>query len=79
MKADNAHKASILVTHAEALERAANVLLQDDSDLVKVKIEADWFGRLLAEARIPPTYIAKAIKDYREAVVIQAEALGVEF
>lgn len=80
MKADNAYRASCIVSHAETLASAAERLLSEDAgEAVTVKVMHAGFGRVLAEVRVPPTYIAKALKEYRESLVLEGEALGVEF
>lgn len=80
MKEDDTHRAAMLVSAAAKLETAAKRLLETDAgEMVSIKVQGWGLGRTFAEADIPPTYIAKILREYRESVVLEAERMGVEF
>lgn len=80
MKADDAHQASILVSEERKIALAIDKLLTTENDgTVYFIARTHTHGNGLAELYLPPTYLAKALQEYRDAVVLKAQALGVVF
>ena len=80
MKADNVHRAAELVSITCQIDRCVKNLLSDDAqERVLMKAEHASINLEYAKINMPPTYLVRALKEYREAIVLEAEALGVEF
>lgn len=79
MKADNIHRAARLVSAVQSLDHSIKRLQGDDvGESVRAKL-VHHLGRELASTDIPPTYIVKALQDYRDALVLEAQHYGVVF
>ena len=80
MKAENAHRAAELVSITYQIDRCVkNLLSEDAQERVLMTAEHAAINREYAKINMPPTYLVRALKEYREAIVLEAEALGVEF